>query len=285
MDENVKVTIGIPVYNAARFLSLAIKSVLDQTYENFELIISDDGSTDNSLLIAQSFNDSRIAIIADGRNKGISYRLNEQISLAKGKYFARMDADDLMFPERIEKQVNFLENNETFDVVGSTAIVIDDDNYIIGFRDSKVPVSIERASKTSVFIHPTILGKTSWFRRFAYSNELMGVEDYDLWIRSFNYSKFHIFEEPLFFYRDPLRMKMSTYLFRHRQFRISVWKNRKITLSYKNTTYLLLTSYFKVIVYKMATLFRIEHILMSRRNTSICNNKLMYDKILRGIIN
>ena len=81
------VTIGIPVYNSEKFLAQAISSVLRQSYSNFELIITDDGSTDASVSIAQSFKDDRIKVIVDGQNRGISYRLNQQIELANGFFF------------------------------------------------------------------------------------------------------------------------------------------------------------------------------------------------------
>ena len=124
--KEVFISVGIPVYNAEKFLEKTIRSVLNQSYKNFELIITDDGSSDKSVDIVKSFNDSRITLIADGENRGISYRLNQQIRLAKGKYFFRMDADDLMFPERIFTQVNFLEQNPEID------------RYAIGFEVTNV---------------------------------------------------------------------------------------------------------------------------------------------------
>src|SRR5690606_13478656 len=105
MTDNVFVTMGMPVYNAEKFIKMAINSVLQQSHRNFELIITDDGSTDQSMDIVESFNDSRIVLIKDSNNKGISHRLNQQIDLAKGKYFLRMDSDDIMFPDRIEKEI------------------------------------------------------------------------------------------------------------------------------------------------------------------------------------
>ena len=169
MDPVIDVTIGIPVFNAGRFLHYAINSVLNQTFKNFELIITDDGSTDDSLVIARSYNDIRIKVTSDDTNKGIYYRLNEQISMAKGKFFFRMDADDLMFPARIEKQVSFLENHPDVDVIGSQAIVIDDNNMILGFRDSKLPESFDEVLRKVIFIHPTVAGRTEWFRKFRFS--------------------------------------------------------------------------------------------------------------------
>ena len=98
------ISIGIPIYNASNYLEDAIKSVLAQSFTDFELILIDDGSTDNSLEIAKSFTDSRIKVISDGENRKLPYRLNQIIQLAKHGYIARMDADDLMDCDRLKIQ-------------------------------------------------------------------------------------------------------------------------------------------------------------------------------------
>lgn len=206
------VTIGIPVYNVGRFIGLSLKSVLQQSYTNFELIITDDGSTDNTVEVIRSFNDPRITLIVDGENHGISYRLNQQIDLAKGKYFVRMDGDDLMFPDRVEKQVNYLEEHPDVDVVGAGAVVIDDDNNIIGLRQSTITVKKpEDIVNKTPFIHPTVCGKISFFQQYHYDERLSGVEDNDLWLRGVANSRYEIIQFPLMFYRDPLKFKIKTY--------------------------------------------------------------------------
>jgi glycosyltransferase involved in cell wall biosynthesis len=212
------VTIGIPVYNCERFIRQAIESVLNQTYANFELIITDDGSTDKSVAIIKQFDDKRIRLVVDNENHGISYRLNQQIRLAKGEYFVRMDGDDVMMPYRIEKQVEYLSNHPEVDLVGSSAIIIDDDNNIIGIRrNNNCYRNIDDVYKYGLFIHPTVAGRMSWFLKWQYREDMTGVEDYDLWLRSYNSSKFYNEIAPLMYYRDPLRFKLSTYLFRTRR--------------------------------------------------------------------
>lgn len=206
------ITIGIPIYNVERFIGQTIRSVLSQTYDNIEVIVTDDGSTDKTLNILKAIKDPRVTVISDGVNKGISYRLNQQIELAHGKYFFRMDGDDLMMPYRVEKQVEFLESHPMVDVMGTSAIIIDDENNIIGKRVTKQETrTIESIFKSGLFIHPTVAGKTSWFKKWRYREEMAGVEDVDLWIRSFSDSNIYEFEEPLMFYRDPLRFKLQTY--------------------------------------------------------------------------
>lgn len=277
MDKNIKVTIGIPFYNSERYLDLSIRSVLNQTFNDFELILSDDGSTDKSLMIAQSFNDPRIVIISDNTNKGISSRLNEQIEKAKGKYFVRMDADDIMMPDRLVKQLEFLEKNGNYDVVGSHAIVINNENTILGLRKSVISNSFIKCFRYNPFIHPTVMGKTDWFKEFKYINELSGVEDADLWIRSFNKSIFFIIEEPLLFYRDPLRIKFDTYKYRFQQRQKMYRANRNLLLNLKYLIYYFkFLDYIKLEIYCLFKLFQIESILIKFRNNKL--NKKMYPK-------
>ena len=104
------VYVGIPFYNAEKYLDYAIRSVLNQTYTNWKMTLIDDGSTDSSLALARKYtSDTRVKVISDGRNKGLVYRLNELVKLSDCKYFVRMDADDIMHPQRLEKQLRYLE--------------------------------------------------------------------------------------------------------------------------------------------------------------------------------
>ena len=111
------VSIGISVYNCQATIGSAFRSILNQTYENWELILIDDGSQDDTLTIIKQFNDDRIRIYSDGRNRGLPGRLNEAVALSQGKYFARMDGDDICYPTRLASQVDFLEKNPGATVV------------------------------------------------------------------------------------------------------------------------------------------------------------------------
>lgn len=221
--ENQLVTIGIPTYNVGRFIGQTVKSVLNQTYTNFELIITDDGSTDNTVEEIKKFNDPRIKLLVDGENHGISYRLNQQIDLAKGKYFVRMDGDDLMFPDRVEKEIAYLEQHPEVDVVGTGAVIIDDDNNIIGERQDRITCKTPGdVINNTPFIHPTVCGRIEFFKKHKYEEELCGVEDKDLWCRGIVDSSYAIIQEPLLFYRDPLKFKLKTYLSRKKKGRKQV---------------------------------------------------------------
>src|SRR5690606_13489679 len=115
------ISVVLPAYNAELYIKEAIDSVLAQTFTNFELIILNDGSTDKTEEIILSYQDSRIVYVKNEHNLGLIGTLNKGMALAKGKYIARMDADDICFPERFEKQVAFLEKNKEYIICGTSA--------------------------------------------------------------------------------------------------------------------------------------------------------------------
>lgn len=270
LESTPLVTIGIPCYNCGKFLQFAIKSVLAQTYTNFELIITDDGSTDNSIDIAKSFDDPRIILISDSENHGISYRLNQQIDMAKGEFFARFDADDIMLPDRIERQLSYLLNNPDIDAIGGEGITIDDDNNIIGRRGNmKKPLHLDKNIWiTNEFLHPTVFGKTSYFKKYKYSDYLKGVEDRDLWFRSCVDSKLIMLPELYIFYRDPLKYKLHTYMFRRIQNR-KMWRSAAVKKRYgKKICYkALITSYMRSLIIPIFVGMGFDKQLLKRRNS------------------
>jgi glycosyltransferase involved in cell wall biosynthesis len=180
------ISIILPVFNTDKYLQQSIESILNQTFTDFELIIIDDGSTDNSLKIIQSFDDNRIKIIQNQTNQGISTSLNKSIDLAQGKYIARMDADDISMPERLKKQVAFLEKNPTIDLVGSSVEFIDAyDNSKNSFdiRDYNQEMLDCLLIFTCPIYHPTIMCKSELLRQFKYDKFYEGLEDWELWTR------------------------------------------------------------------------------------------------------
>lgn len=271
------VTIAIPVYNCERFIKQSITSVLNQTYKNFELIVTDDGSTDNTLGVLQSIHDPRLKVISDGENRGISYRLNQQIDLAHGFYFVRMDGDDLMFPNRVEEQLKFMQNHPEIDVCGSKAVVIGDKNEILGMRGTaKSPQNIKDVFLYGRFIHPTVMGKIEWFRKWRYRENMSGCEDLDLWIRSYDESNFSNMEEPLLFYRDPMTFKLKTFIKRQKQITLCHWDNRERIPN----TWTFLQCYSKIFIAATAALLlcaiHCDSLWIKRRNQPI-DTKLHFD--------
>jgi len=198
------VSIGMPVRNCERTLAFAIRSILWQTYSNWELLLIDDGSSDATLRIARSFADVRIKIWADGTPRGLPDRLNQAIELAQGEYFARMDGDDVAYPERIERQVNYLQQHPDIDLVGAWVIVFGSDGTPLGKRVSPETYTAICARPFAGFpiAHPTYMGRLEWFRRYRYRNEAIRCEDQDLLLRSYRFSRFANVPEILLGYRE-----------------------------------------------------------------------------------
>lgn len=190
------VTIAIPVYNAERYLHNAIQSVINQTYQNWLLYLINDGSTDSSLSIMNKYaeKDCRIRIVNDGQNKGLIARLNQSISLSETKYYARMDADDIMYVFRIEEQIKFLEEHPDIDVCGTSIMTIDNENNIVG--------SGYYEGNVNSFVHPSVIGRTIWFKKNSYAEWPIRAEDKELWLRTSTTSKFYAIGKPLLFYRE-----------------------------------------------------------------------------------
>lgn len=181
-----KLSVVMPVYNAEKFLKESIESILIQDFSDFEFIIINDGSTDNSLKIIQAFNDSRIKIISR-ENKGIVYSLNEAINLSKGEYVARMDADDISLSNRFSRQLQIFKNDSSLAVVGSWAIKINEFNEKVDFM-SYPPIDKKELRKFFIkhnpFIHPSVMIKKSCLVDVGfYKKSFKHCEDYELWSR------------------------------------------------------------------------------------------------------
>lgn len=259
------VCVGISFYNAEKYLDYAIKSVLNQTYTNWKMILIDDGSTDSSLALARKYsNDTRVEVISDGQNKGLVYRLNQLVKLCNSMYFVRMDADDIMHPQRLEKQLRYLMEYPQIDVVGSWAYSIDVENKVIGILKNKEnPSKMEDVFAHSCFIHPTIMGKKEWFENNPYDSRFIRMEDMELWCRTIEYSKFHNLPEPLLFYREvgiPYLSKYLSSMNGERKLIRKVYKEKAI-----RKYIMLMKTWIKSIVYIAFTFFRLQNVLIKNR--------------------
>lgn len=198
------VTVLMSVYNGERFLKEAINSILNQTFTDFEFLIINDGSTDRSVEIIESYEDPRIRLINNEKNLKLIASLNKGISLARGKYIARMDCDDVSMPDRLEKEVNFLENSLDYGLVGTYYTVIDGegkDQYNVSYPSSNELIKLF-LSLNCPLAHGSIMGRTELFKQNLYgSEESYAVEDYELWTRMSKVTKIHNIPEYLFKYR------------------------------------------------------------------------------------
>lgn len=198
------VTVAMPTYNAGKYLRLAVLSIVKQTFTDWELLIVDDGSTDDALKDIADISDPRIRVFQDGENKGLAARLNECIDLARGQYFSRMDQDDVSYPERLMRQVGLLEEDPALDVIVVRAITIDENNKVIGLFPSALTHEeiCAKPWRGFYFPHPTWMGRITWFRKYRYT--VPGpyfCEDQELLLRSYRNSRFAALDAILFAYR------------------------------------------------------------------------------------
>jgi L-malate glycosyltransferase len=185
---NPKVSVLMSVYNGEKYLAEAIHSILQQTFTDFEFLIVNDGSSDNSVSIIESFKDSRIRLIHNEKNLGLIDSLNKGVLLAKGEYIARMDADDISIPSRLEKQVNFLDTNLEVSAVAAHVRFMNEDGEETGYWDTEIntntwPEIYETLAKDDCIAHPTVLIRKSVLAKYLYRRSQKNIEDWDLWLR------------------------------------------------------------------------------------------------------
>jgi glycosyltransferase involved in cell wall biosynthesis len=204
MSDRPLVSIGMPVFNCQDTLAAALHSILQQTYANWELFLLDDGSTDHTLRCAREFDDPRLHILADGERYGLAARLNQTLDLSRGIYFARMDGDDIAYPERLERQVAYLEEHPGVDLVGTAMMVFAENGEIVGKRAGPQTHAAICRRPTGAFrmFHPTYLGRLAWFQRYRYNVRLTVSQDQDLLLRAYRTSQFANLPEILLGYRE-----------------------------------------------------------------------------------
>src|SRR5258706_2097731 len=205
LNTNPLISVLMPVYNGEKYLREAIESILNQTYKNFELLIINDGSVDNSEQIILSYQEPRIKYIRSERNLGLSDALNKGLQSANGKYIARMDADDISHLKRFEKQIEFLENHPDYGIVGSMYVMLDGERkvYEIGgmsFReDEEIKIAL---LSNNMYVHGETMFRKELIDKynFSYNKKYNPCEDYFLWTQMSGVTKFHILEDILYYY-------------------------------------------------------------------------------------
>jgi len=248
MQKN-RVTIGLPFYNNAGTLKDAVRSIFAQTWANWELIMTDDGSSDDSLNIVRKITDPRVKIIADGQNRGLVYRLNQITKEAAGEFLARMDGDDLIHPDRLLRQITFLENNPNHDLVSTGICSIDRENRARGVRAlAPMNQSAEAILTHGEIIHASVVGKREWFKNNPYDPAFPRAEDRELWIRTFFSSRFGKVCEPLYFVREIDSFSLFKYLQSYTTERKILRKYGRHVLGFQKTAFLCARSWIKSIL-------------------------------------
>lgn len=179
------ISVLLVVRDVQATIARTVQSILSQTLSDFELIILDDGSTDGTLATIATFRDDRVRVIADDRWMGLAARLNQGLDLARGEFVARMDGDDIAYPQRFERQLAYLREHSEVDLVGASVLVFRGDGTPLGVR--KPPEAhrdICRGVHGFSIAHPTYFGRAKWFRQFRYAEDMRRSQDQDLLLRA-----------------------------------------------------------------------------------------------------
>lgn len=216
----------MPVRNAASTVGAAVRSILRQSFRDWELILIDDGSTDDTLARLRRITDSRIRLLHDGQSLGLPRRLNEAIDQARAPFFARMDGDDVSYPRRLEAQLAYLESHPDADLAGGSLLVFGDGGRVLGTRrgPERHADIVKRPHAGFAMAHPTFFGRTAWFRTWRFEPAAGGACDQDLLLRAHATSRFGNVPDIVLGYREAAvvwqkiagyRMKFARALARH----------------------------------------------------------------------
>lgn len=199
------VSIAMPVFNCETTVGAAIRSIQAQTFQNWELIVIDDGSSDNTMAVAQMFDDPRIRLVNGGKNLGLPARLNEAALLSRGKYFARMDGDDLSYPTRLERQLTYLQRNPEVDLLGGAVSIFDGKGRLIGIRAARLTHDEICGTwwRHHSLAHVTWMGAIEWFQKNPYCPDALTTQDRELLMRTQNRSRFAAIPNILVAVREP----------------------------------------------------------------------------------
>jgi glycosyltransferase involved in cell wall biosynthesis len=243
----------MPAYNAEKYLGEAIDSILSQTFTDFECIIIDDCSTDNTWKIIQKYakKDSRVVGVQNEKNLGIAGNLNKAISLSKGTYLARMDADDWAYPERFEKQVVFLDSHREVGIIGGAMEVynesLDQVLYIRSYYTDDDSLR-KYIFKQSPFSHPCVMYRKEVIQDNVYNEKLSPTEDYDLYFRVGKKYKFANLEDILLKYRTSETQSSSAKANRQQYLTLYIRLKALVEYGYKASTKDILSSLLQLIL-------------------------------------
>jgi len=194
------ISVVLPVYNVEKYIGEAMDSILNQTIQDFEILVIDDCSTDNTFLIAEAYNDNRIKIIRKERNRGLIHSLNLGFSIAKGKYIARMDGDDISHPFRFEKQLSVLDNYQDISICGCWLQCFGFSDKIIKRKKIHSEIVAALLEHCSMSLG-TVMMRNELLNNYPFVESMVHIEDYDFWSRVCWDKKMHNIQEVLYYYR------------------------------------------------------------------------------------
>lgn len=224
------ISVIMSMRNSATTVEAAVRSVVQQTLQDWELIVIDNGSSDRSGAIVAGFGDRRIRLVREASTSFLSVRLNQAVGLSRGEFIARMDADDICFPERLSRQVARLREDPKLDLIGCGAVVFTSAGELVG----ELPVGrvhqdiVARPFAGFPFPHPTWCGRANWFRQNLYDASLGYAEDQDLLLRTFRHTRFGAVDVVLLAYRQD-QLALKKLVPGRATFIGSLWRHRRVT--------------------------------------------------------
>lgn len=200
-----RVTVFIPVYNAEKYLKETIESILNQTFEDFELLLINDGSTDRSVEIINSFDDKRIKLVNNEKNMGLPFTRNRALDFIESEYIALMDSDDIANKDRLKEEIEFLDKNKEIDVVGSDFVMFFPDGEKKYVRTPSNPEYIKAHLIFSICIaNPSTMLRNSFIKKYnlRYRNDFFVCQDYSFWVDVCKFGNISNINKPLLYYRS-----------------------------------------------------------------------------------
>lgn len=245
---NTKVTVLMSVYNDKRHIMEAVDSILNQTFNDFEFIIINDASTDGTYDILKSYNDPRITIHTNDKNIGLSKSLNIGLKMAKGEYLARQDSDDISMPERLKKQVDFLNTHPDYAVVGTFAKVLNENSEEVRLWERPIEYTSirEHLKRDNCIVHGSAMIRMPFLLNVGFYDEsLEKSQDYELWLRFSKKYKMANIPEFLYLWRTN-REKIGIKYIREKQILVALAKIKNDFVGPNETTKQLINSFSKL---------------------------------------
>lgn len=282
------ISVVLPVYNCALYIENAINSILNQTIQDFEIIIIDDYSVDETVKIIQSIKDSRIRLIIKEQNRGLIESLNIGIKEARGKYIARMDGDDISLPDRFEKQLKVLESSSEIKVCGCWLERFGNEEKIIKHKEYHDEIVAHLLLSCSMSMGAVMFDRIA-FEGYTFDENKKHVEDYDFWARVAWSGKFYNIQEVLYYYRshDTQVTKLYNNIQRQGDIGIKLFLFKKLNYNTKKfsdemiTKMLLLNSFIHLKEFKLFLKWLNELILLNRKSKIYAPDELK--KVLKII--
>ena len=263
-----KLSVIMGVYNVENRMMLekAVNSILNQTFSDFDFIICNDGSNDETLkyIVELAKKDNRIKILSNEKNFGLAYSLNRCIEYSNSEYIARMDADDISKEDRLEKEIKFLDENDSYAVVACNANLIDENDKVWGKRNNPEIIKRKDFLFNSPVIHPTVIMRKGALKDVNYyrvSKETRRTEDYDLWMRLYAKGyKIYTIQEYLYYFReDEQCLKHRKYKYRIDEAKVRYNGYKKLKLLPVGYIYVLKPLIVGLLPHKLIKILRNKH--------------------------